>query len=393
MKRSKPFQLHAPLLPLAVCLMTGISLGGVFDNWLVALGFLSVAIFLACLLSRWPKSQTVAIWLCTVLLGMTLGSRSHREPTTSYRPTAQKTQGARLQMVQRYRQWGVSDEALGVVAAMTLGEKSILNKEQRNTYSKVGAAHILALSGLHLMIIYGVITLFISYRRFRMVSQVLIIIALWAFAYLVGMPPSVVRSAVMISIYALLSLGYRERMSVNTLAFAAIVILIVSPMSLYDIGFQLSFAAVLAILLFNPLFLNIVPQHVLQNHSCFKAFWCMTTVSLSAQLGTAPLIAYYFGQFSTLFLLSNYIVIPLATLILYTAVACLFTCWWTALVHVVASVLSFFTTSMNHLLHAVSLIPYCTIEGLHPTVWQVAFVYVIISCSYILLSLTLPAAD
>ena len=120
---------------------------------------------------------------------------------------------------------------------------------------------------------------------------------------MVGLSPSVVRSSVMISIYALLSLGYREKMSVNTLAFTAIIMLVVNPRSLYDVGFQLSFAAVLAILVLNPLFSKVIPLHVLLRHRWLRFWWGLTTVSVSAQVGTAPLVAYYFGTFSTYFLL------------------------------------------------------------------------------------------
>lgn len=112
----------------------------------------------------------------------------------------------RHRLLQRYRQWGIGDEAYGILAAMTLGEKSQVDAQLKETYSQVGASHILALSGLHLMIIYGVITLFVGWRRIRMASQLLIVLAIWGFAFLVGLAPSVVRAAFMISVYALLSL-------------------------------------------------------------------------------------------------------------------------------------------------------------------------------------------
>jgi len=220
-----------------------------------------------------------------------------------------------------------------------------------------------------------------------MLSQIVIILAIWAFAFLVGMSPSVVRSASMITIYALLSLGHRKRMSVNTLSFTAIVMLLVNPQSLYDIGFQLSFMAVLAILLFNPLFARVIPLHILQRHRWLNALWGMTTVSLSAQLGTAPLVVYYFERFSTYFLLSNYVVIPLATIILWLSVACMLTFWWTWLLRMLVWLLSFVVTLMNKLLEGISALPYCSIDGLHITLLQVAFLYIIIGSGYVLLNL------
>ena len=380
-----PMKLYAPLLPLAVCLIIGIVLSSFLGDWTVMLVWLAVAVVLVSLLSRWPRWQTIGIWFCMVLLGMTMGARQQPHPS---RQTPNETaMQMRQQMMERYRQWGVSDEVFGVVTAMSLGEKSQLEWELKDTYSKVGAAHILALSGLHLMIIYAFISLFIAWRRFRMLSQIIIIVAIWAFAFLVGMSPSVVRSAFMISIYALLSLGHRERLSVNTLALTAIVMLLFSPQSLYDISFQLSFMAVLAIMLFHPLFCQVLPPHILQRHRWLNALWGMVTVSVSAQLGTAPLIAYYFGRFSTYFLLSNFVVVPLATAVLYLTLASVLTGWWTGLQQLLVTILSAVVILMNRLLQAISHLPYCTIEGLHPTGWQVVFLYLMIGSAYVLLSL------
>lgn len=292
----------------------------------------------------------------------------------------------RHRLLQRYRQWGIGDEAYGILAAMTLGEKSQVDAQLKETYSQVGASHILALSGLHLMIIYGVITLFVGWRRIRMASQLLIVLAIWGFAFLVGLAPSVVRAAFMISVYALLSLGHRERMSVNTLAFTAIVMLVVRPLAIYDMGFQLSFAAVLAILLFHPLFEGLLPADVLQRHRWLKLLWGLTAVSLSAQIGTAPLVAYYFERFATSFLLANYVVIPLATIILYLALATIAFCWWSSLQALLAAVLASSVLLMNHLLTAVSALPGSSIEGIRLSTVALVMVYVIMVCGYVLLA-------
>ncbi len=370
-------------------MMAGIVLSRFLNDWTIGLIILIPTLAVVGMLRHFPRLQTVGIWCCVVLMGMTLGARKVQFSTSqqSHHPITAKADRIRQQLLEHYHEWGISDEAYGVIAAMTLGEKSQIDKNLKATYSKVGAAHILALSGLHLMIIYGVISFFFGWRRFRSLSQIIIILAIWAFAVLVGLPPSVVRSSVMITVYALLSLGYRERMSVNTLAFTAIVMLIVNPLSLYDIGFQLSFMAVLAILLFNPLFTRLIPLHVLQRYHVLNLLWGMTTVSLSAQIGTAPLIAYYFGHFSTWFLLANYLVIPLATVILYLAVLCFATCWLTPVVHWLTFALSWVVVFMNKSLETIASLPYSSIEDIHLSVWQVVFLYIIIGSAYVLLSL------
>ena len=290
-------------------------------------------------------------------------------------------------LLSHFRKWGIDDQAYGTIAAMTLGEKSQLDASQKEIFSRVGASHVLALSGLHLLIIYTVISLFVGWRRFRTFSQILIVLAIWAFAFLVGLSSSVVRAALMISIYALLSLGYRERMSVNTLAFVAIIMLLVNPLALYDVGFQLSFTAVLAIVLLNPLLSGLIAADVQQRHGWLKAWWGLTTVSISAQVGTAPLVAYYFGRLPVWFLLSNYVVIPLATLTLYLALCCIACFWWSVLQGLLATALSAVVVLMNRLLEIIAALPAASIEGIRLTALGVLMLYILIGCSYALLRL------
>ena len=487
-------KLHAPLLPLAVCMIAGILLGEWFNNQLTALLLLAGLSASACFLRRYPRMQTAAIGMSAIMIGLLLRARADLQLDVRWTEGRQQvecvvisepvvkeklivvdllttrghhqlrgriardersehialgdglvintyinkvhawqrghfsyqrymachgfsgelyartsdwqqqqlslsaltlTERARLRallwrhrLLQHYRQWGIGDEAYGILAAMTLGEKSQVDVQLKETYSQVGASHILALSGLHLMIIYGVISLFVGWRRIRMVSQVLIVLAIWGFAFLVGLAPSVMRAAFMISVYALLSVGHRERMSVNTLAFTAIVMLAIRPLAIYDMGFQLSFAAVLAILLFDPLFERLLPADVLQRHRWLRVLWGLTTVSLSAQIGTAPLVAYYFERFSTYFLLANYVVIPLATLILYFALATIVLSWWSGLQALLVTALSSSVLLMNHLLTAISTLPGCTIDGIRLSTFGLLMVYVIIASGYVLLLLS-----
>jgi competence protein ComEC len=270
-----------------------------------------------------------------------------------------------------------NDDAYAVVAAMALGDKSALTQELKDVYSVTGASHILALSGLHLGIIYTLLSLFVFSRRWQMLSQIIIMLSIWGFVFLVGLSTSVMRSAVMLSVYALLSLGHRDRMSVNTLAFTAIVMLMVSPMSLFDVGFQMSYMAVFSILLFVPLVEGIFPAEYLMSHRVVRWLWGMVTVSLSAQIGTAPLITYYFGRFSCYFLPTNFIVIPAAMLILYLSLVVL-------LVPSLAFVLFDIVAMLNGLLTKMASIPGASIDNLHPTKIQTTMIYVIIVAVYLL---------
>lgn len=284
----------------------------------------------------------------------------------------------RSRILQRLAARSMSDEQYAVVAAMVLGDKSALTSEVRELYSLTGASHVLALSGLHLGIIYTLLSLLVLRRRWQMVSQFLIVMSIWAFVFLTGMSDSLVRSAVMLSVYALLSLGHRDRMSINTLAFTAIVMLMVNPLALFDVGFQLSFMAVFAILLWQPLFERVFPQGYLQRHRLIRWVWAMVSVSCAAQMGVAPLIAYYFGRFSTFFLPTNFIVVPAATLILYLSLIVL-------VFPPLAYILIYVINILHDALRCIASVPGASIGPLHPTLLQVTMVYVIMASVYLLI--------
>ena len=263
-------------------------------------------------------------------------------------------------------------EAYAVVVAMALGDKSALTHELREVYSVSGASHVLALSGLHLSIIFMLLTLlFGGSQFFTLHSSLFTILCVWSFVFLVGMPVSVIRSATMLTVYSLLSLGHRDKMSVNALAFTALLVLIVSPISLFDIGFQMSYLSVFAILLIVPLSERLFPVGYLMTHRVIRWLWGMVAVSCAAQIGVAPLVAYYFGRLPVYFLLTNFIVIPAATLILgLSPLVFLFPS--------LAYLLLYIVSGLNSLLTTIASIPGASIDGLYPTKLQATMTYVVI---------------
>ena len=166
----------------------------------------------------------------------------------------------RQSMLHRYEHLGFDDDRLAVAIAMTLGDKSRLTNDLREVYSISGASHVLALSGLHIGIIYALMVLVVGYRRLGWLREVVVILGIWAYAFFTGLSPSVVRAAVMITVYSIVSLANRDRMSLNTLALTAIIMLVWNPLYLYDVGFQMSFMAVLFILLFYPTLFALLPE-------------------------------------------------------------------------------------------------------------------------------------
>ena len=262
---------------------------------------------------------------------------------------------------------------------MALGDKSRITNDLRDIYSISGASHVLALSGLHLGIIYMLLSLVLGSRRRSVLREVLIILGIWSYALFTGLSPSVVRASLMITVYSFVGLVGRDRMSLNALSFTAIVMLLSNPLCLYDVGFQMSFLAVMAILVFHKPLYALVPAAFLEQHRWVKWVWAMVVVSCSAQLGVAPLTAYYFGRFSTYFLLTNFFVIPLATVILYLTAMLFASAVVPPLMPWVAKALAMVVGWQNTLATWVASLPGSSVEHIHIGRIQLLLVYVVIA--------------
>ena len=246
----------------------------------------------------------------------------------SLRRPWQKTAPNDTQVVlyERLAAAGLSGDELATVGALTLGYKEDLAKDLRRHFQASGAAHVLAVSGLHTGIIYGLLLWLLtvggrvkpSYEnRFgRRVISLFIIAAMWDYAWLTGMTPSVVRAVTMVTIFEVGRMAYRQAFSINTIAAAAVLILLVRPSDLWSVSFQLSFAATFAIVIFAngcERWLHRLDWRDTWYGKIFSWIGGTIIISLAAQLGTMPLTMYYFGQISTYFLLANLLVLPIAT--------------------------------------------------------------------------------
>lgn len=290
----------------------------------------------------------------------------------------------RSTLARQFRQYGGDNEAYAVVAAMTLGDKSALSKELRETYAVTGAAHVLALSGLHLGIIYFILSFLFLRNRRRVAGQVVTLAAIWAYALLVGMGPSIVRAATMMTLYALVSLLNRKRFSLNTLSFAACVMLMVQPLVLWDTGFQLSFMAVLGIILFYRPLYGVLCRGFVRRWKITSWVSSLVSVSVAAQVMTAPIVVWSFGRFSTYFLITNLVAVPLATVIVYMAIAVLILAVWPAAQVLAAKALFAVTALLNYLLTGISQWPGASIDGIHINRIQVFLLYILLACFCIL---------
>ncbi len=269
---------------------------------------------------------------------------------------------------------------IGVASAILLGYKANLNDEVRDTYANTGAMHILAVSGLHVGIIFILINKLLFFlekihKRGRLLKFVLVITGIWIYAFITGLPPSVSRATTMFSIFAIGELLNRKAFSFNALAASAIILLCYNPYMIKMLGFQLSYAAVAAIMwLQRPIYQLFTPHNRLLDY-----VWKISSVSIAAQLGTIPISVYYFHQFPTYFWLSNLVVIPAAGLILIVGIA-LFLLGSLPYVGVfLGNILGLLLKGSIYfvytLLQWIQILPHSVIEGLVITDLQFWFLY------------------
>lgn len=255
-----------------------------------------------------------------------------------------------------------TDNGLAILSAMTLGDKTHLDKDTNERYSVAGASHILALSGLHLSIIFALLSTLLGGKRRRNVAiQALLLTIIWTYTIMVGMPISIIRATTMLTIYSLVGIVCSKKMSLNILAFTAFVMLIVNPLSLWDVGFQLSFLSVASILIFGKDITKIYKPRTIIG----KWIWTSICISIAAQIGTAPIVAYTFGRFSCYFALVNLVVIPLATIIIFGAAIA----WILTIISPSFAIgfwpLAYIADKMDKFVAWVSTLPYASIEGIN----------------------------
>lgn len=258
------------------------------------------------------------------------------------------------------------DGAMAIATAMTLGDKQAIPKELRQVYSTTGAGHLLALSGWHLGLIYFLLLLALPTRRHRRMSLFAAVVAVWLFVLVVGMPVSAVRAAVMLMVYAVADVADRGRQSLNTVAFAALIILAIEPASAYDVGFQMSVAAVVGISLFYRPLCSIV-----------RARWFQSiAISLSAQIGVGPIVAYHFHTFSTYFLLTNLVAMPIAMIGVYAAAVSLALLPIGLLSSLAALVAQSACACLNAALSLISWMPGASLRAEHTSLLGVFLIYI-----------------
>lgn len=268
-------------------------------------------------------------------------------------------------LLEIYRDFKIDGDEFAVLAALTVGYTDALQPDLRASYSATGAMHILSVSGLHVGIVYVVIAFLLGFldksTHKKIIKAILIVLFLWAYAFITGLSPSVIRSTLMFTFVAVGASLERKSQIYNTVFMSAFFMLLVNPNFLFDVGFQLSYAAVLSIVFFQRPFAQLLP---VQN-KLLRWFRDLLTVSVAAQLGTMPFTLYYFHQFPNYFLLTNIVAIPLSTIVIYLAMLLLAVSFVPYISVGVAFLLKWSLWLMNFLIveienlpHSLSIIPF-----------------------------------
>jgi len=268
----------------------------------------------------------------------------------------------------------------GVAEALLIGYKEDLDKNLVQAYTNTGVIHIIAISGLHVGLIYWILgyllTPFMSREKSLWLKPVFIITGLWLFGFLAGGSPSVLRSVVMFT-FIVLGESMAKRISVyNSLAASAFLLLCYNPYWLWDVGFQLSYAAVLSIIIFRKSIYNwwFIPNKTLD------AIWKLITVTLAAQILTIPICFYYFHQFPNFFLITNLIAVPLSSIILLCELLLCSVFWLPALAKIIGWLVYWLIRLMNSFIEGINNFPFSLLENIRISILQLCCLYFIIIC-------------
>ena len=345
-------------------------------------------------------------------------------------PLRRTLQQWRARLVTRYETAGITGDALSLISALTLGQQELMQDEQRETFAAAGVSHILAVSGMHVGIVSQLLTLLLFWLRgprcFQVLKYLLLIVILWLYAFLTGFSPSVLRAVLMFTVSAMaLCLG-RKSYTWNSLGFAAVVMLWSWPWYLYQVGFQLSFLAVMSILLLQNYFQQafslsqssslqammtgeaMMRVEALMSDEAFSseppfgksgtativmrlrlALWRylrqavhymkeLFCLSLAAQIGTAPLSVYYFHQFSNYFWLSNLLMVPLSVLMTYLGVFLLIFADLAVLSHALSFLLNVSLKVFMRLSDWIESLPLSLDNHLYPMWFEVGLLYLML---------------
>ena len=299
---------------------------------------------------------------------------------------------ARERIIQILRKNIPGEREAGLSEALLIGYKDELDPDLVQAYTNTGVVHVIAISGLHLGLIYSLLLLCCrplkKNTRLKWLRLLIILSGLWLFSLLAGAQPSILRSAVMFTSLATGECLLRRSSMLNSLACSAFLLLCINPYWLWDAGFQLSYAAVLSIVLF----MQPVYNWFYFKNKILDALWKLNAVTIAAQLLTIPICLYHFHQFPNYFLLTNIVAVPLSSVILVGEIILCAIAVVPQAANVMGQLLSAMIRVMNNYIEYIDHIPFAVWQGLYITTAQVYLLYIFIAlASYSLQEKSKPA--
>ncbi len=292
----------------------------------------------------------------------------------------------RFKLLSMLSQNGLEGNDFAVAAAILLGYDDYMENDIKQDYIMAGSMHILCVSGLHVGIIFLVISYFLGFlqnNRFNNVIKAIVLaISVWAYATVTGLSPSVQRASLMLSVFILGNMLNRNRNTYNTLAISALILLIINPLLIFNVGFQLSYAAVIGIVTFHQPIYNLVYF----KNSFVDKVWSITVLSFTAQLATFPIATYYFHFFPPWFWLTNLFTFPLSFFIIATGLVFVLTYWIPFLPQIVGWSLSGMIFMLNYIVGFVKFLPFSGIDYIYTSVPMLILIYLFIILTFIMLS-------
>ncbi len=272
---------------------------------------------------------------------------------------------------------GNKDET-GIAEALLIGYKEDLDKDLVQAYSNTGVVHIIAISGLHLGLIYVMLVWLFAkipfLKRTKLLNVILILTCLWLFSIITGASASVLRSAVMFTCIAIGKNFFRQASVYNSLAASAFIMLCYNPYFLWDVGFQLSYLAVIGIVLFEkPIY-----SWIYIKNKWLDKVWKLISVSLAAQLLTFPICIYYFHQFPNLFLITNIIAVPLSSIILFAEIILICLAWIPFVGEWLGKLTNWLVWIMNKIVLWINDLPFALWDKIAANSFTTSFLYAVV---------------
>ncbi len=264
---------------------------------------------------------------------------------------------------------------LGIAEALLIGYKNDLDANLTKAYSKAGVVHIIAISGLHLGLIYGLLLWLLNRIPFlnknEFIKALILLGCLWMFSLMTGASASVLRSAVMFTCIIIGNVMNRKASIYNSLAASAFLLLCYNPYLVWDVGFQLSYLAITGIVWLQKPIQNLISP----NNIIMTKIWEMASITIAAQIITFPICVYYFHQFPNLFLLSNLIAVPLSTIILFAEIFLVLFYKFSFFAKLISTFIFYAIQFLNEAILQINNIPFSIWDNIYADAWSTIFLY------------------